>query len=128
VIVLDTHAWIWWVSGSPELGDGARQVLDEAEEIGIPGISCWEVAMLVAGGQLTLDRPTLTWLRQALSLPNVQLMPLTPEVAAESAAMEGKLHGDPADRLIVASALRAGARLVTRDERIRASGLVATVW
>lgn len=128
MIVLDTHAWLWWAAGSEKLGDAARTAIEGEDRVGIAAISCWEVAMLVARGRLTLDRPTLTWLRQALSLPHVELIELSPDIAVSAASLDGKLHGDPADRLIVATAQRHGAALVTRDEKIGTSGLVPTIW
>ncbi|MBI3185494.1 MAG: type II toxin-antitoxin system VapC family toxin [Myxococcales bacterium] len=128
MIILDTHAWVWWASGSGKLSAKARRAIDQAEQLGVSAISCWEVAMLVEHGRLTLDRPVLSWLRQALQLPKIELVALTPDVAVEAAALDGKLHGDPADRIIVATAVRCAATLVSRDERIRRAGLIATLW
>lgn len=128
MIVLDTHAWLWWAAESKKLSRPARRLIDSSPRVGIAPISCWEIAMLVERRRVTLDRPTLTWLRQALSLPGVELLELSPDVAVSAAGLDGKLHDDPADRLIVATALRHGAKLVTRDERIQESGLVDTVW
>ena len=83
--------------------------------------------MLAAAGRIELDRDPVTWMDDSLSAEGIELLPLTPAVAAASAQL-GALRGDPADRLIVATALTHGAALVTRDERIRASGVVKTVW
>lgn len=83
--------------------------------------------MLVARGRITLDRDPVAWMEDSLAAERLELLPLTPAVAAASAAL-GDFHGDPADRLIVATALVHGATLLTRDERIRAAGVVRTVW
>lgn len=128
MIVLDTHAWIWWAAGSRELSAPARHAIDGADGIGICAISLWEVSMLVAKGRLEFDRDPLEWMKQALALPRVELLPLTPDVAVEAAALGTEFHGDPADRLVVATALDQAARLITRDLRIRRSGVVRTVW
>ncbi len=83
--------------------------------------------MLVARGRIELDRDPVTWMDDALRPAGVDLLPLTPAVAAASAQL-GSFHGDPADRLIVATALTYGAVLVTKDERIRRAGIVQTAW
>ena len=128
MIVLDTHAWIWWAADARRLPPTARHAIDQADAVGVCAISLWEVAMLVAKGRLEFDRETVTWLKQALALPRVELLPLTPVLAADAARLPDTFPGDPADRLIVASARQARAPLVTRDARIRARDDVTTVW
>jgi PIN domain nuclease of toxin-antitoxin system len=127
VIVLDTHAWIWLVSDPDQLGSAARRAIERDRSRGIAAISCWEVAMLAARGRIELDRDAVSWMDDALEVEELELLPLTPAVAVASAQL-GEFHGDPADRMIVATALTHGAVLVTKDERIRALKLVKTVW
>jgi PIN domain nuclease of toxin-antitoxin system len=127
VIVLDTHAWIWWTSAPERLSKRARSAIDEADELGVAAISCWELAMLVAKGRLELDRDPLVWIRQALAAPRVELAPLSPEIAVRAAGLE-RFTGDPADRMIVATALQRRAALVSKDERVRAAQAVEVVW
>jgi PIN domain nuclease of toxin-antitoxin system len=116
------------VSNPARIGKTARRVLESATRIGIPAICCLEVAALAARGRITLDRPTLDWMQDALALPAVELIALTPAVAIKAVELPTDFPGDPADRLIVATALVEGAALVTRDDRIRRSGTVRTVW
>lgn len=125
MIVLDTHAWRV-VAEPSRLGAGATAAIDAADAIGVCTISCWEIAMLAAKARIRLDRPIATWLDDALARPRFTLLPITPAIAA-GAAQSG-MHGDPADRLIVATAVVHGASLVTKDEAIRAAGVVQTVW
>ena len=127
MIVLDTHAWIWLVSDPDKLGNAGRKAIGRDRSRGIAAISCWEVAMLAARGRIELDRDPVTWMDDALEAEDIELLPLTPAVAVASAQL-GKFHGDPADRLIVATALTHGAVLITRDERIRDLDLVKTLW
>ena len=126
--VVDTHAWIWWVSEPGRLGVKARRALDNARRIGVPAICCLEVAALAARGRISLDRPTLEWLHDALAVPRVDLLPLSPAVAVKAAALPASFPGDPADRLIVATAQVETAPLVTRDERIDRASVVTTIW
>lgn len=126
--VVDTHAWLWWVSAPRQLGVASRRHLDHARHIGIPAICCLEVAVLVARGRIELDRPVLQWLQDALSDDRVDLLPITPAVAVKASSFGEDLPGDPADRLIVATAVLESAFLVTKDARIRAYGGVRTIW
>jgi PIN domain nuclease of toxin-antitoxin system len=126
VIVLDTHVWFWLVTEPRRLTPAAIAAIDTADAIGVPAISCWEIAMLSEKGRVGLDRPAVEWLRAALAAPGAVLLSLEPEVAALAASLA--LHGDPADRLIVATALHHGSALVTKDEAIRRASLVQTVW
>jgi PIN domain nuclease of toxin-antitoxin system len=128
VIVLDTHAWIWWVAEPAKLSSRARHAIDAAEALGVCAISCWEVAMLVARRRLELDRDVLLWIRQALAVPRVEVLPLTPEVCVASAQLARTSPADPSDRMIAASALEHHAPIVTRDSRLRSMPEVETIW
>jgi len=127
VIVLDTHTWIWWVSEPARLGRRGRSAIEVADRIGVPAVCQFEVAAAISRGRITLDRAPLEWIEQALALPRVELLPLTPAIAVKATQL-GPFHGDPADRLIVATAVLAGAALVTKDRNIRAYGAVSSVW
>lgn len=125
--VLDTHAWIWWVSDPARLGKKARAHIEAAERIGVAAVSCFEVAAAVAKGRISLDRAPLDWLRQALAIPRAELLPLTPAVAVKATQL-GSFHGDPADRLIVATTMLESGTLVTRDRRLRDYAPLETIW
>ena len=71
MIVLDTHAWIWWVGESPDLSRRAKQAIAKADEIGVHAISCWEVAMLVSRKRLGLSMDVDDWIGEALRYPKV---------------------------------------------------------
>jgi len=128
MILLDTHAWIWWASQSPKLSTAARQCIDAETAVGVAVISCWEVAMLVEKGRLKLDRDLSVWVDHAVTLPKVVLLALTPQIAVASVRLPSGFLADPADRMIVATARQQGVPLVTKDERIQKCGLVATIW
>ena len=125
--VLDTHTWLWWVSADAKLSRAAAQAIRSTKTIGICAISCLEVATAVAKGRVLLDRDPLEWMQQALSLEKVELLPISPAIAVKATQL-GQFHGDPADRLIVATTILEAATLVTKDERIWDYPAVTTVW
>jgi PIN domain nuclease of toxin-antitoxin system len=127
VILADTHAWFWWLRESPKLSSAARHALD-AETVAVASISLWEIALLANRGRIELAYPVEEWLRIALTRPNTTTLDLSPAIAATGAAFGKSVQKDPADRIIMATAVHHGLRLVTTDQRISSSGLVETVW
>lgn len=128
VIILDTHAWIWWVTESASLSKSARKAAHEAELLGVSIISCWEVAMLVAKGRIGFSIDVKSWLNKALARPKVKLLDLDVDIVTEATRLSEGFHGDPADRLIVATCLKYGVPLITKDEKIRAWKQMGTIW
>jgi PIN domain nuclease of toxin-antitoxin system len=121
VILLDTHVWVWWIHGAPELPKAVGEFLERQQPtgIGVSAISAWEVAKLVERARLILPCPVDEWMRDALASSGVRLIPLTPEIAIASTRLPGDFHRDPADQIIVASARVLGVLLVTLDDKIR---------
>lgn len=128
MMLLDTHAWLWWVSKDAKLSRAAEKQIRAAKRIGVCAISCLEVATAAAKGRIQLDRAPLAWLQQALALDRVELLPISPAIAVQATQLGREFHGDPADRLIVATAILEAATLVTKDDRIRNYPAVTTVW
>lgn len=120
MIVLDTHIWVWWVHGDPQLPANYRAYLQQAEPqgLGICAISGWEVAKLVELKRLSLPVPVSDWLEQALAYPGMRWLDLTPAIAVESTQLPGAFHRDPADQIIVATARIYNCPLITLDEKI----------
>jgi PIN domain nuclease of toxin-antitoxin system len=127
VIVADTHVLLWWIQDSKLLSPRARRAMEEASVIGVAAISCWEIAMLAAFTRIMLHEPVTSWVNGLLSLPRVELLPLEPEIAIDTAWM-GITHRDPADRMLMATARYHGVPLVTKDARIRDARVVETIW
>lgn len=120
-LLLDTHVWIWLMLGDSRLGKPSRKLLEEAVPAGrllVSIISVWETAMLEVKGRITLAADCDSWIRQALSAPGVRLAELTPEIAVSSTRLPPPFSGDPADRILVATARETGATLVTADRAI----------
>ena len=121
-ILLDTHYWIWLQSGAEEeFTRTMRKAVESAAAAGnllLSVISVWELGMLEAKQRVRLHSPCEQWVREALATPGLSLVPLTPEIALDSSRLPGPFHGDPADRIIVATARTMGARLLTRDRKL----------
>jgi PIN domain nuclease of toxin-antitoxin system len=121
-LLLDTHIWLWYADGNEErLPPGSVKKLDQArrrEGLRVSSISVWEIGMLHAKGTVQLSAPLRDWVRKALAPPGISLLPLDADSAAESTLLPGEVHGDPADRFLIAAARTNGLVLATRDEDI----------
>jgi len=132
--VLDTQAWIWSVLDHPRLSRRARAALGAVprqDRIGIAAVSLKEAAWHLARGRVVVDEdfgPWPLWLRTAASSPQLDVLPLTVDVAIDSEDLGDTFPPDPADRLIAATARVHDLTLITSDRRIRRSGLVRTLW
>jgi PIN domain nuclease of toxin-antitoxin system len=131
VIVLDTHVLVWWVTGTRRLSVRAKRVVDQNVRRGpaiVSAISVLEIATAARRGRLELGVPLDQWLADLRMLPEIQFESVSAEIAEIAGGFDDTTPGDPADRIIIATALTLGAKLVTADERLRASSTVATVW
>nr|WP_303628877.1 type II toxin-antitoxin system VapC family toxin [Burkholderia glumae] len=131
VIVLDTHALVWWVTDDPALSTKAKAAIKRelnGGEILVSAISAWEIAMLVEREKLVLSMDVGSWLAAVQAIEVVRLVPVDPEIAVKSVELPGEFHKDPADRMIVATARKFAVPLVTKDEKIRAYAHVKTIW
>ena len=118
-ILLDTHALLWWQADVDRLSPKARRTIDSATRILVSTISFWELTMLLEKGRISLDRPTNVWVVDFLATDRVQVAELTPSVAIGAGELVG-FHGDPADRMIVATAKSLRVPLVSKDDKIHA--------
>ena len=120
-ILLDTHVWIWLMTGDDRLGKSFRKTIMEdtdKELILVSAISVWELGMLVEKKRIELEMDCLDWAMQALKTPGINLVPLTPSIAVLSTRLPQNPHGDPADRILIASAYENHAVLVTHDQKL----------
>jgi PIN domain nuclease of toxin-antitoxin system len=124
LILLDTHIWVWHINGDPRLKKpGFLRLIAAGASRGrirVSIISVWEVAMLEAKKRLSFQTNCLEWIRAALQAPGLGLEPFTPEIAVDSTRLPGKFNGDPADRILAATARRLGATLITKDAEMLA--------
>ncbi len=126
MLVLDTHAVLWWTFEPTRLGQKLSARIEREDRLGIPTIVFWEASLLVRKGKLHIEMGAAEWARKVCAIPRVVALPLTTDVAllADTLAM----HPDPTDRFIVATAMVHGAPLATKDALLRHLPFVRTVW
>lgn len=132
MVLLDTHAWIWWANGSRKLSARAAREIGRARSVLVSPVSCWELAILARKRRVQLDRNLFEWIDDALAHDQVALAAVTPSAAAAAGMLGESFRGDFADRFIYATARELAVPLVTRDGGIRSfarsSGDVRTIW
>jgi len=98
------------------------------EELLLSAISPWEFSKLLEKRRLAISIDPEEWIKVALEMPKLRLIPLSPVLAYRSTCLPSPFHDDPADQIIVASAREEGATILTSDERIRAYKHAKTLW
>ena len=131
MIVLDTHAWVWFISNPELLSKRAKKATDNAinaKEIFISSISAWEIALLVEKRRLKLTLDVTDWILKSERLPFFRFIPVDNSIAIKAVNLPQPFHNDPADRIIIATATAIGAPLVTKDEKILKYPHVKSIW
>jgi PIN domain nuclease of toxin-antitoxin system len=120
VILLDTCALLWTVNGDP-VSLEALEAINKAKDAGalfLSPVSAWEIGILVQRGRLTLGVAAEAYVDRAFTRPGIQIAALTPEIAVRASYLPGEFRSDPADRLLIATAILMGLKFVTRDREI----------
>ena len=125
-LLLDTHVALWLDSGDGRLRASTRTLIDGCWQNGgailLSSVTAWEIALLVDTGRIGLDLPVEAWIRRFLERPGVEAVPLGHQAASRSYQLHHLEHRDPADRLLIATAIEFACPLVTYDERIARFG------
>ena len=131
MILLDTHALVWWVADPKRIPREAARAIDKAlkkdEMLAVSSFSVMEIAMLGAGGRLRVRPNVDIWIEKVEALPVLAFHPVDNRIARRAVSIQIGTR-DPADRIIVATAIENDATLITGDKKLRASALVKTIW
>lgn len=127
MILLDTHAWVMLMEDPAQMGDFFLGKFDMDPELAVSVISCLEIAMLVHKGRLETKPSLDIWMSEAISLKNLTVIPLTPEISVKAYQLVD-FHGDPADRIIAATSLLYDLPLITKDKKLNAYKSLNTHW
>ncbi len=129
--VLDTHVWVWWHMHPKKLSKRVRAIIshpDQYEELLLSAISPWEFSKLLEKKRIGISCDPEEWIREALEMSKLRLVPLTPTLSYRSTTLPPPFHEDPADQIIVATAREEKATVLTKDKLIREYTHVRTVW
>ena len=116
-LLLDSHVVHWWSAEPQRLSKVASRAVERSDELAVAAITWFELAWLAEHERIQLTIPMRTWLQQLAE--HVRTVGITPSVAATAVSLPSSFPGDPADRLIYATAVEHGWRLVTKDRRLR---------
>lgn len=117
-MLLDTCAAIWLTGEQPvgrETADAIQNAHASHQPIYVSPISAWEIGLLVSRGRMNMQMTPERWFSRLLEAPGLELADMPPNVLIASSFLPGKLHNDPSDRILAATAREFGYRLVTRD-------------
>jgi PIN domain nuclease of toxin-antitoxin system len=125
-LLLDTHVALWLDSGDDHLRASTRALIDGSWQNGgsifLSAVTAWEIALLVDTGRVDLDLPVEAWIERFLDRPGIEAVPLSYSAACRSYQLHHLEHRDPADRLLIATAIELACPLITYDERIARFG------
>lgn len=119
MILLDTQTLVWMMEGSNKLGAHAIRHEEESDKVAISVMTAWELGLLVSRGRIKLRLSLEAWL-QVVADRGAIMIPVTKNIALDAGSLPGDIHGDPADRMIIATARSMGCPLITADGKILA--------
>lgn len=117
MILLDTHIWVRWLI-SDNIGSKLAALIENSEEVCVSSISCWEIVYLAKRGRMELPIPAEKWIEVGLSETQTTCLPIDQQIAVLAANLTDH-HRDPADRIIIATAITYSAQLMSFDKQFR---------
>ncbi len=129
--LLDTHTWIWWNMHPEKLSSKVQALLstpENCEEVLLSAISPWEFSKLLEKERIGISCSPEEWISEALTMPKLRLVPLTPTISYRSTSLPQPFHDDSGDQIIVASAREENATILTKDKLIQQYKHVRTLW
>jgi PIN domain nuclease of toxin-antitoxin system len=116
-VLLDSHVLHWWSAEPKRVSAAARRAIHGADELAVADVTWYELAWLAEHDRIVLSIPVSAWLGRMAT--KVRTVPISPSIAAAAVSLPASFPGDPADRLIYATAVEHGWQLVTKDARMR---------
>ena len=129
--ILDTHTWIWWNMHPKKLSRKVHSLLsnpDQYDELLLSAISPWEFSKLLEKGRLGISCNPEEWIAEALDMPKLRLVPLSPTISYRSTSLPDPFNDEPADQIVVATAREENATVLTKDRMIHEYKHVRTLW
>lgn len=127
MILLDTHAWIYYLGEPDSLSSAAAKAISRSESIGISVMSCMEAAILIRKGKIRIDQSLENWMEQMTNVYRLDILPITPSIVVRANSFDDFLP-DPADRIIAATSVHYGIPLITKDRLLTSRTDVQTIW
>lgn len=131
MIVVDTHVLVWWLTGAPGLSRKAERTLaahGDPGQVVVSAISLLEITTAIRRGRLQLRMPLDQWLADMNSVPEIRVESISADIAVLAGGLPEPMHGDPADRIIVATSSTLGVPLVTGDRKLQSYQGIRTIW
>lgn len=131
MILLDTNAFIWWLSDQDQLSLKALSAITKSYKktpILVSSMSVWETCLLVEKKRITIQSPIDVWVQKLDSLPGLEFIPIDNKISHQAIYLPGTFHKDPADRIITATAILTRSTLITSDKKIRKYKHVKSLW
>lgn len=130
MILLDTHVVLWMVGDSSRLGRAARQAIAADVERRVSAMVSWEIAMIADKKGFAFHKPLAEWLADSFGIIDAYEVAVSGAIATDAGSLRDGIHGDPCDRIMIATARALGCALVTADEKIldyAAKGYLAAI-
>ena len=118
MIILDTHIWLWWINKNETINKNQLEQIESASKVGVSAISLFEVSWLEQHNRIKLPCSKKEWFEKALTGSNIELMPITPEIACLATDLT-EHHSDPQDRIIIATSTIHDALLISSDSKFK---------
>lgn len=127
MILLDTHAWIYYLGDPDSLSAPAMKAISQSETIGLSIMSCMEAAILIRKGKIRIDQSLENWMEQMTNVYRLDILPITPSIVIRANSLPD-FHPDPADRIIAATSIVHGIPLITKDRILSSRKDILTIW
>jgi len=127
MILLDTHAWIYYLGDPDALSPAAIDAISQSDTIGLSIMSCMEAAILIRKGKIQIEHSLESWLEQMTNIYRLEILSITPSIVVRANTL-ADFHPDPADRIIAATSILHGIPLVTKDRQLSSCSDLQTIW